>query len=150
MDESRPRPSIRVEDKRHSTSASGPQGSEAESADAPVAAEQRPAEDQAAPEPQHDYRDEALRRRAAMAQRDWAEKDYYAVLGVAKDASKDEIKKAYRKLAQKYHPDANKGDASAEARFKEISEAHAVLSNDEKRKEYDDLRRYGGGGFGFR
>ena len=76
-----------------------------------------------------------------MAQRDWAEKDYYAVLGVAKDASKDEIKKAYRKLAQMYHPDANKGDASAEARFKEISEAHAVLSNDAKRAEYDEMRR---------
>ena len=76
-----------------------------------------------------------------MAQRDWAEKDYYAVLGVAKDASKDDIKKAYRKLAQKFHPDANKGDAQAEARFKEISEAHAVLSHDTKRAEYDEMRR---------
>lgn len=64
MDESGPRPSIRVEDKRHSTSASGPQGSEAESPDAPVSDEQRPAEDQAVPEPQHDYRDEVLRLRA--------------------------------------------------------------------------------------
>jgi len=76
-----------------------------------------------------------------MAQRDWAEKDYYKVLGVSKDASKDDIKRAYRKLAQKYHPDANKGNAQAETRFKEISEAHAVLSNPEKRVEYDEMRR---------
>jgi molecular chaperone DnaJ len=76
-----------------------------------------------------------------MAQRDWVEKDYYAILGVAKDASKEDIKRAYRKLAQKYHPDANKGDAAAEARFKEISEAHSVLSNDSKRAEYDEMRR---------
>ena len=87
-----------------------------------------------------------------MAQRDWLEKDFYKTLGVSSSASKDDIKKAYRKLAQQYHPDANKGDAAAEARFKEITEAHAVLSNDDKRKEYDELRRYGGAreGFGFR
>src|SRR5687767_14637681 len=85
-----------------------------------------------------------------MAQRDWMEKDYYSILGVSKDASKEEIRKAYRKLAQQYHPDANKGDTAAETRFKEISEAHAVLSNDEKRKEYDEIRTYAGdGGFGF-
>ena len=77
-----------------------------------------------------------------MAQRDWAEKDYYKVLGVPKTATKEEIKKAYRKLAQKHHPDANKGDKAAEARFKEVSEAHAILSNDEKRAEYDQIRQF--------
>ena len=77
-----------------------------------------------------------------MAQRDWADKDYYKVLGVSKTASKDEIKKAYRKLAQKFHPDANEGNPTAEARFKEISEAHAILSNDEKRAEYDQIRQF--------
>lgn len=77
-----------------------------------------------------------------MAQRDWADKDYYKILGVPKTASKEEIKKAYRKLAQQHHPDANKGDAAAESRFKEISEAHAILSNDEKRAEYDQIRQF--------
>ena len=76
-----------------------------------------------------------------MAQRDWADKDFYKVLGIDKSASKEDIKRAYRKLAQKNHPDANKGDASAESRFKEISEAYAILSNDEKRAEYDQFRR---------
>ena len=88
-----------------------------------------------------------------MASRDWLEKDFYKVLGVDEKASKEEIKRAYRKLAQQYHPDANKGDETAERRFKEISEAHSILSNDEKRKEYDELRRYAGAGgspFGFR
>jgi len=63
--------------------------------------------------------------------------DYYKILGVKKDASEGEIKKAYRKLAMKYHPDHTKGDKSAEDKFKKISEAYAVLSNKEKRKEYD-------------
>jgi curved DNA-binding protein len=63
--------------------------------------------------------------------------DYYQILGVKKDASRDEIKKAYRKLAMKYHPDHSKGDKAAEEKFKKISEAYAVLSDKEKRKEYD-------------
>lgn len=71
-------------------------------------------------------------------------KDYYQVLGVDKKASKDEIKKAYRKLALKYHPDKNKDNKEAEEKFKEISEAYAVLSNDEKRKQYD---QFGAEGF---
>ncbi|MGH2756033.1 MAG: DnaJ C-terminal domain-containing protein [Actinomycetota bacterium] len=77
-----------------------------------------------------------------MAQQDWMEKDFYKVLGVSKDATKDEIKKAYRKLAQKHHPDANKSDAGAEARFKEISEAHSILADDAKRREYDQIRAF--------
>jgi curved DNA-binding protein len=63
--------------------------------------------------------------------------DYYRVLGVSKNASKDEIKKAFRKLAMKYHPDKNKDNKEAEEKFKKINEAYAVLSNDEKRKQYD-------------
>src|SRR3984885_9874207 len=63
--------------------------------------------------------------------------DYYKVLGVGKNATEDEIKKAYRKLARKYHPDRNAGDKQAEERFKEISQAHDVLSDAEKRKQYD-------------
>lgn len=63
--------------------------------------------------------------------------DYYEVLGLSRDASPDDIKKAYRKLARKYHPDVNPGDAEAERQFKQINEAHAVLSDPEKRKKYD-------------
>src|SRR5207253_7616676 len=77
-------------------------------------------------------------------------KDFYSVLGVGSSASQDEIKKAYRKLAKKYHPDANKSDPKAAERFKEISEANNVLSDPEKRKQYDEMRRLGAfdGGFG--
>jgi DnaJ-class molecular chaperone len=73
--------------------------------------------------------------------RDWVDKDFYQVLGVGKEAAADAIKRAYRKLAQKYHPDANAGDPAAEERFKQVSEAYAVLSDGEQRKEYDELRR---------
>lgn len=75
-----------------------------------------------------------------MSQREWIDKDYYAVLGVNKNASASEIKKAYRKLAQKNHPDNNPGDKVAEDRFKEASQAHEILSDPGKRKEYDQLR----------
>ncbi len=71
-------------------------------------------------------------------------KDYYQLLGVNKNASKDELKKAFRKLAMKYHPDKNKNDKAAEEKFKEINEAYAVLSNDQKRKQYD---MFGADGF---
>ncbi len=70
-------------------------------------------------------------------------KDYYAVLGVAKDASADQIKKTYRKLALKYHPDKNPGDRQAEEKFKEITEAYAVLSDPDKRKQYDQFGEAG-------
>ncbi|MGA0210354.1 MAG: DnaJ C-terminal domain-containing protein [Pontimonas sp.] len=81
-----------------------------------------------------------------MASQDWLEKDFYKVLGVSKDASESEIKKTYRSLARKFHPDSNPGDASAEARFKEISEAYSVLSDSQQRSEYDQIRAMQAGG----
>ena len=93
-------------------------------------------------------------------QREWFDKDYYAELGVSKDASEKDITRAYRKLAKQFHPDANEGDKKSEERFKEISAAHDVLGDAEKRKEYDQVRDmvasgagpggpggFGGGGF---
>ena len=91
-----------------------------------------------------------------MASENWLTDDFYKALGVSEDASESDIKKAYRKLSRKYHPDLNPGDAAAEKKFKEISEAYDVLSDKKQREEYDQTRRYGaagmsgfgGGGFG--
>lgn len=82
-----------------------------------------------------------------------AEQNYYEVLGVERGASQDEIKKAYRRLAMKYHPDRNPGDKAAEAKFKEVGEAYAVLSDEQKRAAYDRFGKAGvdpnaAGGFG--
>lgn len=84
-----------------------------------------------------------------MASQDWFEKDFYKTLGVSKDISDNDLKKTYRKLARKYHPDSNPGDAAAEAKFKEISEAYTVLSDKEQREEYDQIRAMGAGGARF-
>jgi len=82
-----------------------------------------------------------------LASQDWVEKDFYAILGIAKDASDADIKKAYRKLARQYHPDTNSGNAAAEKKFKDISEAYSVLSNPEDRQQYDAIRAMGGARF---
>jgi len=83
------------------------------------------------------------------AQREWFDKDYYATLGVARDASAKEVTKAYRKLARQLHPDANPGDKAAEDRFKEVSAAYDVVGDEARRAEYDQVRRMGPmGGFG--
>ena len=83
-------------------------------------------------------------------QREWFDKDYYAVLGVDKKASAKDIQKAYRKLARELHPDANPDDSAAEERFKEVSSAYDVVGDEEKRTKYDEVRRLGpaAGGFG--
>lgn len=80
-----------------------------------------------------------------MASQDWVEKDFYKILGVAKDVSDADLKKTYRKLAKEFHPDRNPGDARAEARFKDISEAYDVLNDPNQRREYDAVRAMGGG-----
>jgi molecular chaperone DnaJ len=80
-----------------------------------------------------------------VASQDWFDKDFYKVLGVSKDVSDADLKKTYRKLARQYHPDSNAGDAKAEARFKEISEAYSVLSDADQRTEYDQVRAMGSG-----
>lgn len=84
-----------------------------------------------------------------MSQQDWLDKDFYAVLGVSKDASAQEIKKAYRTQARKYHPDHHPDDAKAEERFKGIGEAYSVLNDPEQREQYDAIRAMGSGGARF-
>jgi len=85
-----------------------------------------------------------------MASQDWFEKDFYAILGVPQDADQAAIKKAYRKLARKHHPDQNAGDAASEKRFKDVGEANAVLSDPKQREEYDAIRQMAHGGARFR
>ena len=82
-----------------------------------------------------------------MASQDWVDKDFYKILGVAKDASDADIKKAYRKLARQHHPDTNAGDAASEKKFKDISEAYSVLSDPDERQQYDAIRAMGGARF---
>lgn len=83
-----------------------------------------------------------------MASENWLTDDFYKTLGVSEDASESDIKKAYRKLSRKYHPDLNPDDKQAEKKFKEISEAYDVLSDKKQREEYDKIRRYGASGMG--
>ena len=80
--------------------------------------------------------------------RDWLDKNFYATLGVSQNASIEEIKKAYKKLARENHPDLNPGDLEAEKKFKEVSEAHSVLGDERKKQEYDQIRTMGASGFG--
>ncbi|MCV2393018.1 DnaJ domain-containing protein [Actinotalea sp. M2MS4P-6] len=84
-----------------------------------------------------------------MTGQDWFEKDFYAILGVPKNADAAAVKKAYRKLARTLHPDHNPGDAAAEAKFKDVGEAYAVLSDPEQRQQYDAVRAMAGGGARF-
>lgn len=81
-----------------------------------------------------------------MTSQDWFNKDFYAILGIPKNASEADIKKAYRKAAKDNHPDRHPGDTAAEKRFKEMGEAYSVLSDTEQRKQYDGVRAMGGGG----
>lgn len=83
-------------------------------------------------------------------EREWFDKDYYSILGVAKDTSAKDITSAYRKLARELHPDANPGDAAAEERFKEVSAAYEVVGDPDKRSKYDEVRAMGpmAGGYG--
>lgn len=83
-----------------------------------------------------------------MASENWLTDNFYKTLGVSEDASESDIKKAYRKLSRKYHPDLNPDDKQAEKKFKEISEAYDVLSDKKQREEYDQIRRYGAAGMG--
>jgi molecular chaperone DnaJ len=80
-----------------------------------------------------------------LASQDWVDKDFYKILGVAKDASDADIKKAYRKLARQHHPDTNSGNTASEKKFKDISEAYSVLSDPDERQQYDAIRAMGGG-----
>jgi molecular chaperone DnaJ len=80
-----------------------------------------------------------------LASQDWVDKDFYKILGVAKDASDADIKKAYRKLARQHHPDTNAGNTASEKKFKDISEAYSVLSDPDERQQYDAIRAMGGG-----
>ena len=82
-----------------------------------------------------------------MASQDWVDKDFYKILGVAKDASDADIKKAYRKLARQHHPDTNAGNVASEKKFKDISEAYSVLSDPDERQQYDAIRAMGGARF---